>query len=100
MSCRTSSMKWSDYNMKDLPILWLIFNTKIGRAIVGIFLAIVFIQVAGWWVVPIMSAIIAALLLGDYTNDEYQDKKTKKIKLIIALCLLAIAAVWTLVKFY
>jgi hypothetical protein len=47
-----------------------------------------------------MSAIIAALLLGDYTNDEYQDKKTKKIKLIIALCLLAIAAVWTLVKFY
>ena len=24
-------MKWSDYDMKDLPILWLIFNTKIGR---------------------------------------------------------------------
>ena len=85
--------------MKDLPFLWLIFNTKIGRAIVGIFLAIVFIQVAGWWVVPIMSAIIAALLLDDYTNNEYQDKKAKKIKLIIALCLLAIAAVWTLVKF-
>lgn len=42
--------------MKDLPILWLIFNTKIGRA--------------------------------------------KKKNLIIALCLLAIAAVWTLVKFY
>lgn len=93
-------MKWSDYDMKDLPILWLIFNTKIGRAIVCFILAGAFIQVAGWWVVPIMSAIIAALLLGDYTNDEYQDKKTKKIKLIIALCLLAIAAVWTLVKFY
>ncbi len=39
MSCRTSSMKWSDYNMKDLPILWLIFNTKIGRAIVCFILA-------------------------------------------------------------
>ena len=86
--------------MKDLPFLWLIFNTKIGRAIVGIFLAIVFIQVAGWWVVPIMSAIIAALLLDDYTNNEYQDKKAKKIKLIIALCLLAIAAVSTLIMFY
>ena len=32
-------MKWSDYNMKDLPILWLIFNTKIGRAIVCFILA-------------------------------------------------------------
>lgn len=85
--------------MKDFPIIWLIFNTKTGRAIVGIFMAIVFIQVAGWWVVPIMSAIIAAFLLDDYTNNEYQDKKAKKIKLIIALCLLAIAAVWTLVKF-
>jgi len=47
--------------MKDLPILWLIFNTKIGRAIVCFILAGAFIQVAGWWVVPIMSAIIAAV---------------------------------------
>ena len=86
--------------MKDLPIIWLILNTKIGRAIVGIILAIVFIQVAEWWVVPIMSAIIATLLLNDYTNNEYDDKKAKKRKLIIALCLLAIAAVWTLVMFY
>ena len=86
--------------MKDFPIIWLILNTKIGRAIVGIILAIVFIQVAEWWVVPIMSAIIATLLLNDYTNNEYDDKKAKKRKLIIALCLLAIAAVWTLVKFY
>ena len=85
--------------MKDLPILWLIFNTKIGRAIVCIILAGAFIQVAGWWVVPIMSAIIATFLLDDYTNNKYEDKKTKKIKLIIALCLLVIAAVWTLVKF-
>ena len=86
--------------MKDLPIIWLILNTKTGRAIVGIILAIVFIQVAEWWVVPIMSAIIATLLLNDYTNYEYDDKKAKKRKLIIALCLLAIAAVWTLVMFY
>ncbi|MBR5929720.1 MAG: hypothetical protein IKZ93_07025 [Prevotella sp.] len=47
-----------------------------------------------------MSAIIATFLLDDYTNNKYEDKKTKKIKLIIALCLLVIAAVWTLVKFY
>lgn len=86
--------------MKDLPIIWLILNTKIGRAIVGIILAIVFIQVAEWWVVPIMSAIIATLLLNDYTNNEYDDKKAKKRKLIIALCLLAIAAVSTLIMFY
>lgn len=86
--------------MKDLPIIWLILNTKIGRAIVGIILAIVFIQVAEWWVVPIMSAVIAALLLNDYTNNEYDDKKAKKRKLIIALCLLAIAAVSTLIMFY
>ena len=86
--------------MKDLPIIWLILNTKIGRAIVGIILAIVFIQVAEWWVVPIMSAVIATLLLNDYTNNEYDNKKAKKRKLIIALCLLAIAAVWTLVMFY
>ena len=86
--------------MKDFPIIWLILNTKIGRAIVGIILAIVFIQVAEWWVVPIMSAIIAALLLNDYTNNEYDNKKAKKRKLIIALCLLAIAAVSTLIMFY
>ena len=86
--------------MKDLPIIWLILNTKIGRAIVGIILAIVFIQVAEWWVVPIMSAVIAALLLNDYTHNEYDDKKAKKRKLIIALCLLAIAAVSTLIMFY
>ena len=86
--------------MKDLPIIWLILNTKIGRAIVGIILAIVFIQVAEWWVVPIMSAIIATFLLNDYTNNEYDDKKAKKRKLIIALCLLAIAAVSTLIMFY
>lgn len=43
MSCRTSSMKWSDYDMKDLPILWLIFNTKIGRAIVCFILAGAFV---------------------------------------------------------
>ena len=86
--------------MKDLPIIWLILNTKIGRAIVGIILAIVFIQVAEWWVVPIMSAVIATLLLNDYTNNEYDDKKAKKRKLIIALCLLAIAAVSTLIMFY
>ena len=86
--------------MKDFPIIWLILNTKIGRAIVGIILAIVFIQVAEWWVVPIMSAIIATLLLNDYTNNEYDDKKAKKRKLIIALCLLAIAAVSTLIMFY
>lgn len=86
--------------MKDLPIIWLILNTQIGRAIVGIILAIVFIQVAEWWVVPIMSAIIAALLLNDYTNNEYDDKKAKKRKLIIALCLLAITAVSTLIMFY
>ena len=86
--------------MKDLPIIWLILNTKIGRAIVGIILAIVFIQVAEWWVVPIMSAIIATLLLNDYTNNEYDNKKAKKRKLIIALCLLAIAAVSTLIMFY
>ena len=86
--------------MKDFPIIWLILNTKIGRAIVGIILAIVFIQVAEWWVVPIMSAIIATFLLNDYTNNEYDDKKAKKRKLIIALCLLAIAAVSTLIMFY
>ena len=86
--------------MKDLPIIWLILNTKIGRAIVGIILAIVFIQVAEWWVVPIMSAVIATLLLNDYTNNEYDNKKAKKRKLIIALCLLAIAAVSTLIMFY
>ena len=68
--------------MKDLPILWLIFNTKIGRAIVCIILAGAFIQVAGWWVVPIMSAVIATFLLDDYTNNKYEDKKTKKIKLV------------------
>ena len=85
--------------MKDLPILWLIFNTKIGRAIVVFILAGAFIQVAGWWVVPIMSAIIAAFLLDDYTNNRDENKKVRKTKLIIAICLLVIAAVWTLVKF-
>lgn len=38
--------------MKDLPIIWLLLNTTIGRIVIGLFVVFVVVSIFGWWLVP------------------------------------------------
>ena len=60
--------------MKGFPYLWFLFYTKIGRIILGIIIALTIITIAGWWLIPIILAIIAAFIL-QYGYDDIRNNK-------------------------
>ena len=55
--------------MKDFPIIWLLFNTKLGRILLGILIVYVIVSMLGWWLVPIIIALIGAILLYEYYSN-------------------------------
>ena len=60
--------------MNGFPYLWFLFYTKIGRIILGIIIALMIITIAGWWLIPIILAIIAAFIL-QYGYDDIRNNK-------------------------
>ena len=71
--------------MKDLPIIWLLLNTTIGKIIIGLFVIFVVVSIFGWWLVPIIAGLIAIILF--YL---YYKRKEKKM-LVPSICFGAIA---------
>ena len=51
--------------MNGVSILWLLFNTKIGRIILGILIGYIVVVIMGWWLIPIILVIIAIFVLAD-----------------------------------
>ena len=85
--------------MKDFPFIWLLFNTKTGKTILGIFIAYIVIRFLEWWIVPIIAAVIAVILLYEYYTVPKivkEDKNSRKTKLIIGICLLTFALLFAL----
>ena len=65
--------------MKDFPIIWLLFNTKVGRILLGVLIVYVIVYLVGWWLVPIIIAFVAAVLLQDYFSRLSDNKNALKI---------------------
>ena len=89
--------------MRDFAIIWLLLNTKAGKVILGLLVAILFIMILGWWLVPLISAFIGIFLLSDYyslppnTKDyTYRDQKY----MIGGISLLVFASLFVIVFLY
>ena len=79
--------------MKDFPIIWLLFNTKTGKVILGLFGAFVVVSLVGWWLVPIIAALIGAFILYDYSVSKGNKKRSE---LITGICFFAFAVLFSL----
>ena len=79
--------------MKDFPIIWLLFYTKTGNVILGLFGAFVVVSLVGWWLVPIIAVLIGAFILYDYSDSKGNKKRSE---LITGICFLAFAVLFTL----
>ena len=74
-----------EIRMKDFPIIWLLFNTKTGKVILGLFGVFVVVSLVGWWLVPIIAVLIGAFILYDYSDSK---GKKKRSELITGICFL------------
>lgn len=79
--------------MKDFPIIWLLFNTKTGRIILGLFIAYIIVSLVGWWIVPIIAALIAVFFLYEYYTNRLSKNKGD---LITGISFLVFALVFVL----
>ena len=64
--------------MRGFSILWLFLYTKTGRVILGILITYVIASMLGWWTVPVVSALIGAILLYIYYDMKPKKPKQKK----------------------
>lgn len=64
--------------MRGFSILWLLLYTKTGRVILGILITYVIASMLGWWTVPVVSALIGAILLYIYYDMKPKKPKQKK----------------------
>ena len=85
--------------MKDFPFIWLLFYTNTGKAILGIIIVCFIVMIAGWWLVPIIAALIGGVLLYEYYTSPKNTKKyinRKKNKLIAGYSFLIFALLFAL----
>lgn len=81
--------------MKDFPFIWLLFNTKTGKAILCVFIGYIIVRLVGWWLIPVIAAIIGAVLIYDYyytkprLNRKHRNGNT--IELVSGIILLVFA---------
>ena len=84
--------------MKDFPFIWLLFNTKTGKVILGLLIGYIIVRLVGWWMIPIIAAIIGAVLLYDYffTQPRLNKKHrySNKIELVIGICFFVFALIF------
>ncbi len=78
--------------MKDLPIIWLLLNTNLGKIILLIIIILALVSMFGWWLVPIITVIIAIVLFMDYFSEKRKNNK----ELIISICLFAFSMAFVL----
>ena len=91
--------------MSAFPYLWLLFNTTLGRIILGIVVVFLIIRILGWWLIPIISVIAAIILFSEYYSQQnflkhYEDitdearelyDSKNKMKLVAGIILLVVA---------
>lgn len=51
--------------MSGFPYLWFLFYTEIGRFILGVLIILMIITILGWWVIPAILALIAAIVFAE-----------------------------------
>lgn len=103
--------------MKEFPFIWLLFNTRWGKIILGIAIGYAIISILGWWLIPIIAVLIGIALLYNYyeqkalhTKLEQEKEKKKnrwnakqettpnrgKKELVVGICMLVFAVLFSL----
>ena len=84
--------------MKDFPFIWLLFNTKTGKVILGLLIGYIIVRLVGWWMIPIIAAFIGAVLLYDYFFTQpklnKRHRNSNKIELVIGICFFVFALIF------
>lgn len=84
--------------MKDFPFIWLLFNTKTGKVILGLLIGYIIVRLVGWWMLPIIAAFIGAVLLYDHFFTQPRLNKnhrnSNKIELVLGICFFVFALIF------
>jgi len=82
--------------MHFFPFIWLLFNSRIGQIILAVLIGFFLIYMLGWWLVPIIAALIALFLLMDYVFTPKCDKKktVNRVELATGIFFSVFATVW------
>lgn len=72
--------------MRDFAIIWLLLNTKTGKIILGVIIGLVILSMVGWWMVPIIAALLGVLLIYEYYScpPDTKEYKNRNKKILIA----------------
>ena len=72
--------------MRDFAIIWLLLNTKTGKIILGIIIGLVILSMVGWWMVPIIAALLGVLLIYEYYScpPDTKEYKNRNKKILVA----------------
>ena len=63
--------------MDGFVLLWLLFNTKTGKCILGLLVVSALIYTLGWWTIAVVIVLIA-IMAGFYLDEHRIDKSEKR----------------------
>lgn len=63
--------------MDGFVLLWLLFNTKTGKCILGLLVVSALIYTLGWWTIAVVIVLIA-IMAGFYLDEHRIEKREKR----------------------
>ena len=62
--------------MDGFVLLWLLFNTKTGKCILGFLVVSALVYTLGWWTIAVVIVLIA--IMAGFYQDEHRIEKREK----------------------